>query len=200
VLSAAHLSEEQAFETLGHACRCKAHIFGVGLGFVGEGNPPSKFERVYAQARREGFVPVAHAGEEGPPAYVCEAIDLLQVRRIDHGNRALEDPALTARIAREQIPMTVCPLSNKRLQVCPDLRLHPLRRMLGEGLLVTVNSDDPSYFGGYVNENFIAVQEALGLTEAEIATLARNSFIASFMTQPEKAAALAAFDSFHAKW
>jgi adenosine deaminase len=195
-----HLSEEQAFDTLGQACRCKAHIFGVGLDSSEKGNPPSKFARVFAQARQEGLVPVAHAGEEGPPAYVCEAIDILQVRRIDHGNRALEDPALVARIAREQIPMTICPLSNKRLQVCPDLRLHPLRRMLEAGLLVTVNSDDPSYFGGYVNENFIAVQEALALTEAEIATLARNSFIASFMTDAEKAAALAAFDAFHAKW
>ena len=112
---------------------------------------------------------MAHAGEEGPPGYVREALDLLQVRRIDHGNRALEDPALVARIARERIPMTVCPLSNKRLQVCPDLTRHPLRRMLEAGLLVTVNSDDPSYFGGYVNENFIAIQEALALTEAEIA-------------------------------
>jgi adenine deaminase len=195
-----HLSEEQAFDTLKDACRCKQHIFGVGLDSSEKGNPPSKFARVYAQAREQGFVPVAHAGEEGPPAYVCEAIDLLQVRRIDHGNRALEDPALTARIAREQIPMTVCPLSNKRLQVCPDLRLHPLRRMLEAGLLATVNSDDPSYFGGYVNENFIAMQEALALTEAEIATLARNSFIASFMTPSEKAAALAAFDAFHTKW
>jgi adenosine deaminase len=195
-----HLPEEQAFDTLTQACRCKAHIFGVGLDSSERGNPPSKFARVYAQARREGFLPVAHAGEEGPPAYVCEAIDLLQVRRIDHGNRALEDPSLVARIAREQIPMTLCPLSNQRLQVCPDLRLHPLRRVLGDGLLVTVNSDDPSYFGGYVNENFIAVQEALMLTEAEIATLARNSFIGSFMTDREKAAALAAFDAFHARW
>ena len=145
-------------------------------------------------------MPVAHAGEEGPPAYVWEALDLLHVRRIDHGNRALEDPVLVARIAHAQIPMTVCPLSNQRLQVCPDLRLHPLKRMLGEGLLVTVNSDDPSYFGGYVNENLIAIQEALALTEAEIVALARNSFIASFMTDAEKAAALSAFDAFRAKW
>ncbi len=195
-----HLSEEEAFDTLGHACRCKAHIFGVGLDSSEKGNPPSKFARVYAQARKEGFVPVAHAGEEGPPAYVWEALDLLQVRRIDHGNRALEDPALVARIARERIPMTVCPLSNQRLQVCPDLTRHPLKRMLGEGLLVTVNSDDPSYFGGYVNENFIAIQEALALTESEIATLARNSFVASFLTDAEKAASLAAFDTFHARW
>jgi adenosine deaminase len=195
-----HLSEEQAFDTLAQGCRCKEHIFGVGLDSSEKGNPPSKFARVYAKARQEGFVPVAHAGEEGPPAYVCEAIDLLHVRRIDHGNRALEDPALVARIAREQIPMTVCPLSNKRLQVCPDLRQHPLRRMMEAELLVTVNSDDPSYFGGYVNENFIAIQEALSLTEAEIVKLGRNSFIASFMTDKEKAAALAAFDTFAAKW
>ena len=195
-----HLPEEQAFDTLGQACRCKAHIFGVGLDSSEKGNPPSKFARVYAQARQEGFVPVAHAGEEGPPGYVREALDLLQVRRIDHGNRALEAPALVERIARERIPMTVCPLSNKRLQVCPDLTRHPLRRMLEAGLLATVNSDDPSYFGGYVNENFIAIQDALALTEAEIVTLARNSFIASFMTEAEKAASLAAFDAFHAKW
>jgi adenosine deaminase len=125
---------------------------------------------------------------------------VLQVRRIDHGNRAMEDPALTARIAHEQIPLTVCPLSNRALQTCPDLTLHPLKRMLAAGLLVTVNSDDPSYFGGYVNENFVAVQEALALTEAEIARLARNSFVASFLPDAEKAAALAAFDAFHAKW
>jgi adenosine deaminase len=195
-----HLPEEQAFDTLKSACRCKQHIFGVGLDSSEKGNPPSKFERVFGEAREEGFVPVAHAGEEGPASYVCEAIDLLKVERIDHGNHALDDPALVARIAREQIPMTVCPLSNKRLQVCPDLTKHPLRRMLVEGLLATVNSDDPSYFGGYVNENFIAIQEALALTEPEIVTLARNSFTASFMTDVEKAAALAAFDAFHAKW
>ena len=135
---------------------------------------------------------VAHAGEEGPPAYVCEAIEVLQVRRIDHGNRALEDCELVARIAREQLPMTACPLSNRALQVCPDLTRHPLKRMLAAGLLVTVNSDDPSYFGGYVNENFLAIQEALSLTEVEIATLARNSFVASFLPDREKATALAA--------
>jgi adenosine deaminase len=131
---------------------------------------------------------------------VCEALDILQVRRIDHGNRALEDPALVARLARERIPMTVCPLSNRALQTCPDLALHPLKRMLEAGLLVTVNSDDPAYFGGYVSENFVAIQQALALTAAEIVTLARNSFIASFMTDAEKAAALATFDDFQAKW
>jgi adenosine deaminase len=195
-----HLPEEQAFDTLTQACRCKEHIFAVGLDSSEAGHPPSKFDRVFAEARQHGFVPVAHAGEEGPPSYVHEAIDLLQVRRIDHGNRALEEPALVARIAREQIPITVCPLSNRSLQVCPDLSLHPLKRMLAAGLLVTVNSDDPSYFGGYVNENFVAVQEALGLTRAEIATLARNSFLASFLPEQQKAAALSAFDAFSAKW
>ncbi len=195
-----HLPEEHAFDTLEHACRCKEHIFAVGLDSSEAGHPPSKFDRVFAEARRHGFVPVAHAGEEGPPSYVHEAIDLLQVRRIDHGNRALEDPVLVARIVREQIPVTVCPLSNRSLQVCPDLALHPLKHMLAAGMLVTVNSDDPSYFGGYVNENFLAVQEALALTRAEIATLARNSFVASFLPERQKAAALAAFDAFSAKW
>jgi adenosine deaminase len=195
-----HLPEEQAFDTLKQACRCKEHIFGVGLDSSEKGHPPREFARVFAEARKEGFAPVAHAGEEGPPAYVCEALDVLRIRRIDHGNRAMEDPALIARIVTEQIPMTVCPLSNQALQTCPDLTLHPLKRMLAAGLLVTVNSDDPSYFGGYVNENFVAVQEALSLTEAEIATLARNSFVGSFMPDGEKAAALAAFDAFRAKW
>ena len=195
-----HLPEEQAFDTLRQACRCKEHIFAVGLDSTENGHPPSKFARVFAEARREGFVAVAHAGEEGPPAYVCEAIDILGVQRIDHGNRALEDPALTARIASERIPLTVCPLSNRALQTCPDLTLHPLKRMLEQGLLVTVNSDDPSYFGGYVNENFLAIQQALGLTESDIATLARNSFLASFMPDQEKMAAVGMFDSFRAKW
>ena len=121
-----HLPEEEAFVTLKQACRCKDHIFAVGLDSSEKGHPPSKFERVFREAREQGFVPVAHAGEEGPAAYVCEAIDLLQVQRIDHGNRALEDPALVARIARQQIPMTVCPLSNRRLQVTPDLKKHCL--------------------------------------------------------------------------
>jgi adenosine deaminase len=195
-----HLPEEQAFDTLKQACRCKEHIFAVGLDSSESGHPPAKFARVFAEARKAGFVPVAHAGEEGPPSYVCEAIDVLQVRRIDHGNRAMEDPALVVRLAREQIALTVCPLSNQALQTCPDLTLHPLKRMLAAGLLVTVNSDDPAYFGGYVNENFVAVQDALSLTEPEIATLARNSFVGSFMADAEKTAALAAFDAFQAMW
>lgn len=193
-----HLPEEEAFATLKQACRCKDHIFAVGLDSSEKGHPPSKFERVFREAREQGFVPVAHAGEEGPAAYVCEAIDLLQVQRIDHGNRALEDPALIARIARQQIPMTVCPLSNRRLQVTPDLKKHPLRAMLNAGLLVTVNSDDPSYFGGYINDNFIAIQEALDLSQSELLALGRNSFIASFLSDAEKRAALDGFDRFAA--
>ncbi len=195
-----HLPEEQAFDTLTRACRCKGHIYAVGLDSSEQGHPPSKFARVFAEARKQGFVAVAHAGEEGPPDYVREAIDVLRVRRIDHGNRAMEDPVLVARIVQEQIPMTVCPLSNLALRACPNLASHPLKRMLAAGLLVTVNSDDPSYFGGYVNENFMAVQAALGLDESEVALLARNSFAASFMPDAEKAAALVAFDAFQAKW
>lgn len=189
-----HLSEESAFETFHHACKCKDVIFGIGLDSSEKGHPPSKFSRVYKAARDEGFVPVAHAGEEGPPSYVCEAIDDLKVRRIDHGNRALEDPALVERIARERIPMTICPLSNKRLQVCPDLTQHPLRKMLQAGLIVTVNSDDPSYFGGYITDNFLAISNALQLRQDEIETLGRNAFHASFMTDSEKRQALDAFD------
>lgn len=189
-----HLSEESAFETFRHACKCKDTIFGIGLDSSEKGHPPSKFSRVYKAARDEGFVPVAHAGEEGPPSYVCEAIDDLQVRRIDHGNRALEDPALVARIARERIPLTVCPLSNKRLQVCPDLSKHPLRRMLQAGVVATINSDDPSYFGGYITDNFIAISDALSLTRNEIETLGRNAFLASFMPDSEKRQALDRFD------
>ncbi len=195
-----HLPEEQAFDTLRQACRCKAHIFGVGLDSTELGHPPSQFARVFAAARQEGFVPVAHAGEEGPPAYVCEAIDVLGARRIDHGNRALEDAALTARIARERIPLTVCPLSNRALRTCPDLTQHPLRRMLAAGIVATVNSDDPAYFGGYVNENFFAIQEALDLAEEEVATLGRNSFLASFLPEAEKAAAVERFDAFRGGW
>ncbi len=195
-----HLPEEQAFDTLAQACRCKEHIFAIGLDSSEKGHPPSKFVRVFAEAARQGFVAVAHAGEEGPPAYVRDALDLLGVRRIDHGNRAMEDPALVARIVREKIPLTVCPLSNQALKACPDLTVHPLKRMLAAGMVVTVNSDDPSYFGAYLNANFVAIQEALGLNRAEIATLGRNSFLASFLPDADKAAALARFDAFQGKW
>ena len=193
-----HLSEEAAFETLGQALLHKERIFGVGLDSSELGYPPAKFERVFRTARAEGFACVAHAGEEGPPEYVREALDFLRVRRIDHGNRAMEDPALVARLAAAEIPLTVCPLSNLRLHVVEDLADHPLRRMLAAGLRATVNSDDPAYFGGYITENYLAIQKALDLDLDEIKTLARNAYSGSFMTETEKAAALSALDAFAA--
>lgn len=185
-----HLPEEAAFETLQSACRCKEHIFGVGLDSSETGHPPAKFARVYGEAREAGFTPVAHAGEEGPAGYVIEALDVLKIERIDHGNRALEDPVLVRRIADSGMAMTVCPLSNLRLNVIDDMTKHPLKRMLDAGICATVNSDDPSYFGGYVNENYLAVQAALGLDANDITQLARNSFAGSFMSDGEKAVAI----------
>jgi adenine deaminase len=190
-----HLDEADAERTLDQALPYKDGIIGIGLDSSEVGHPPSKFKNVFRRARQEGLHLVAHAGEEGPPHYVWEALDLLGVDRIDHGNRALEDDALVARLARDRMALTVCPLSNLRLCVVDDLRRHPLRRMLDSGLVVTLNSDDPAYFGGYMNENFRAVQSALALSEAELRTIARNGFAASFMPAGEKAAALAAFDS-----
>jgi len=149
---------------------------------------------VFARAREAGLFLFAHAGEEGPPAYVWEAIDVLGVNRVDHGNRSLEDGALVARLARDRKPLTVCPLSNLRLRVVHDLSGHPLRHMMEKDLLVTLNSDDPAYFGGYVNDNFRAVQRALNLSRAELVAVARNSFVASMMPDAEKARALAEFD------
>ena len=185
-----HLPEEAAFETLEHACRCKEHIFGVGLDSSEQGHPPSKFARVYGEARAAGFTPVAHAGEEGPADYVAEALDVLKVERIDHGNHAMDDPALVRRIADSGMAMTVCPLSNLRLGVIDDMKQHPLKTMLDAGICATVNSDDPSYFGGYINENYLAVQTALGLDAKDMITLAKNSFAGSFMSDAEKAAAI----------
>jgi adenosine deaminase len=175
-----HLDQSSAERTLEQALRWRRRFIGVGLDSSEQGHPPAKFARVFARARSLGLHVVAHAGEEGPPDYVAEALDLLAVERIDHGNRALEDEALTARLAELQMPLTVCPLSNLRLCVVTDLRQHPLRRMLKAGLMATINSDDPAYFGGYVNENYLAVQQALDLTREEIITLAANSFHAAF--------------------
>jgi adenosine deaminase len=193
-----HLSEEDAFATLRQAEPYLDRIAGVGLDSSELGHPPSKFARVFAAARERGLRLAAHAGEEGPAAYVWEALDLLHVDRIDHGNRSLDDPKLVARLAAEQMTLTVCPLSNLKLCVVKDLKDHPLKRMLDLGLRATVNSDDPAYFGGTVNDNFFAVADALSLTEAEIVTLAKNSFLGSFLSDAEKARHLAAVDTYAA--
>lgn len=190
-----HLSEADAEATLDAALPFIDRIDGVGLDSSEVGHPPSKFERVFARARSLGLKLVAHAGEEGPPAYVEEAIDLLRVDRIDHGNRSLEDPALVRRLAELGLCLTVCPLSNLKLCVVDDLKAHPLRKMLDAGLAATINSDDPSYFGGYVNANYQAVADALDLSRGELVTLARNSFIGSFLEEDERAHHLAAIDA-----
>ena len=189
-----HLDEADAERTLDAALAHKGRIVGVGLDSSEAGFPPSKFKNVFRRAREEGFRLVAHAGEEGPPEYVWEALEVLGVDRIDHGNRAMEDATLVKRLAKDRIALTVCPLSNLRLRGVRDLREHPLKRMLDRGLVVTVNSDDPAYFGGYVGENYSTIQKALGLKDAEMRTIARNGFAASFMADEEKKAALAAFD------
>jgi adenosine deaminase len=190
-----HLDEVDAQRTLDEALPWRDRLVGVGLDSSEKGQPPAKFERVFARARGMGLLAVAHAGEEGPPDYVRQALDLLKVSRIDHGNRALEDRDLTARLAREKMPLTVCPLSNMRLCVVPDLAAHPLRRMLQAGLVATVNSDDPAYFGGYINENFLAVQQALALTREEIVTLVGNGFHAAFCDDITKQRHLAELDA-----
>jgi adenine deaminase len=189
-----HLDEADAQATLDLALAYKDRIVGVGLDSSELGHPPRKFARVFERARESSFRLVAHAGEEGPPDYVWEAIDVLGVERIDHGNRAMEDQALVARLARDRIPLTVCPLSNLRLRVVKQMTDHPLKRMLERGLVVTLNSDDPAYFGGYLNENYEAVQRALELDRAEIEWIARQGFEASFLAQPEKDAALSSFN------
>ncbi len=185
-----HLSEEAAFKTLEQAIPYKSRIIGVGLDSSEKGHPPSKFARVFAKARTEGFLIVAHAGEEGPPEYVWEALDVLKVNRIDHGNRSLEDTALVARLVKEGMALTVCPLSNLKLCVVRDMRNHPLKKMLELGLKATVNSDDPAYFGGYMNDNYKAVAKALNLEKSHLLTLARNSVEASFLTDAEKSVLL----------
>lgn len=181
-----HLDEESAFKTLAQAMDYREWITGVGLDSSELGHPPSKFARVFNKARDAGFKILAHAGEEGPPEYIWEALDILKIDRLDHGNRCMEDPELVDRLAKEQMALTLCPLSNKELQVCPDLRNYPLKEMMKRGLKCTINSDDPAFFGGYVNENFHALHEAIGLTNEEVVTLAKNSFEASFLEEGEK--------------
>ncbi|MFW1953080.1 adenosine deaminase [Acinetobacter beijerinckii] len=181
-----HLSEEKAFETLEQALPFKDDIIAIGLDSSEVGHPPAKFERVFAKAREAGFLIVAHAGEEGPPEYIWEALDLLKVNRIDHGVRSEEDEQLMMRLIAEKMPLTVCPLSNLKLCVVNDMAEHNIRRLLQKGVHVTVNSDDPSYFGGYMNDNFIAIQNALDLSNDELKQLAINSFEASFISEEEK--------------
>ena len=191
-----HLSEADANAALDDALPFLPLICGAGLDSSEAGHPPEKFARVFARARQLGLKTVAHAGEEGPPDYVWQALDVLKVNRIDHGNRAMEDDALVARIAAAGLTLTICPLSNLKLRVVDNLADHPLRRMLDAGLLATVNSDDPAYFGGYVNANFIAVADALDLTRAEIVQLARNSFTGSFLPAAEQMHHLAAIEAY----
>ena len=181
-----HLDEEAAMKTLDSAIKHKDLIAAVGLDSSESGNPPSKFQKVFARARAEGFLTVAHAGEEGPAQYVWEALDLLKVSRVDHGNHSLDDEKLVAELVRRNMPLTVCPLSNLKLKVVKSLKDHPLRHMMEKGLLVTINSDDPAYFGGYINDNYIAIAKALNLYKEDICKLAKNSFRASFLNEKTK--------------
>lgn len=189
-----HLSEEDAFATLKEAEPWLDRLVAVGLDSSEIGNPPAKFARVFRAARERGLKLVAHAGEEGPPDYVREALDLLEIDRLDHGNRSLEDDALVARLTKAQMTLTVCPLSNLKLRVVSDMRAHPLKRMLDLGLCATVNSDDPAYFGGYMGANFRAVIEALDLSADDLRALSRNSFSGSFLSEGEKRAHIAAVE------
>ncbi|MEO7106940.1 MAG: adenosine deaminase [Rhodoferax sp.] len=176
-----HLSEEEAFACLEEALPLRDKIVGIGLASSEVGHPPEKFAKVYARAKQLGFRLVAHAGEEAPPAYIWSALDVLKVERIDHGVQAIHDAALMQRLAKDRIPLTVCPLSNLKLRVFPTLQQHTLKQMLDAGIMATANSDDPAYFGGYINENFTQTFAALGMTSAHAYQLARNSFDASFI-------------------
>jgi adenosine deaminase len=193
-----HLDEHAAFDVLHQAEPWLDRIEGVGLDSSEVGHPPSKFQRVFERAGQMGLKRVAHAGEEGPPEYVREALDLLHIDRMDHGNRSMEDEALIARLAASQMTLTVCPLSNLKLCVVRDLKDHPVPEMLRRGLHVTLNSDDPAYFGGYVNDNYRRLAEAVGLTRAQVKQLARNSFEGSFLGEAEKAARVAEVEAYAA--
>jgi adenosine deaminase len=191
-----HLDEEAAFATLAEASVWLDRIAAVGLDSSELGHPPEKFARVFAAAAALGLKRVAHAGEEGPSDYVWQALDLLHVDRLDHGNRSLEDAALVERLAREQMTLTVCPLSNLKLCVVPDMASHPIDAMLRAGLRATINSDDPAYFGGYVNDNYRAAAKGRALTRDDVVTLARNSFLGSFLGEAEIANHLARLDAY----
>jgi len=181
-----HLSEEAAFKTLKQSLPFKHLITAVGLDSSEKGNPPSKFKKVFEASIKEGYIPLAHAGEEGPPEYVWEALDILKIHRIDHGNNCLKDKTLVKEIIKRDMALTVCPLSNTALQVVGDLKDHPLKKMMDLGLKVTINSDDPAYFGGQVNQNYIDTQKALELTKQDLYELAKNSFQYSLLDQKTK--------------
>ncbi|MDY3345075.1 adenosine deaminase [Riemerella anatipestifer] len=191
-----HLSEEDAFETLEQSLPYKHLITAVGLDSSERGNPPSKFQRVFEASVKEGYIPVAHAGEEGPAEYIWEALDLIKIKRIDHGNNCLSDENLVNRLVETEMALTVCPLSNLELRAVENLDSHPLKKMLDLGLKVTVNSDDPAYFGGYLNENFIQTANALDLNQNDIKTLVSNSFKYSFLPESEKQKYLSQVENF----
>ncbi|CAM9321030.1 unnamed protein product [Chrysoparadoxa australica] len=194
-----HLSGEAAVEVLQQALPFKDWIVGVGLDSGEVGNPPERFTEAFKQARDAGFLAVAHAGEEGPPAYIKGALDELHVQRIDHGIRCVDDPALVERLRAKQVPLTVCPLSNVKLRAVDTMADHNLKKLLDLGLCATVNSDDPAYFGGYMNENFLAVHKALTLSRAQVCQLSKNAIDATFLSTEEKAKLQAEFDKFAAE-
>jgi adenosine deaminase len=191
-----HLDEDDALRTLDAAMPFRERIAGVGLDSSEVGHPPRKFERVFRRAREHGFHAVAHAGEEGPPEYVWEALDVLGVERIDHGVRSLEDKALVRRLRDDRIPLTVCPLSNVKLRVYDAMEKHPLRAMLEAGLAATVNSDDPAYFGGYIQDNFTQAAAALALDKRQLHELARNAFVGAFVAEDHQRRLLAKIDGY----
>jgi len=192
-----HLSEEDAFKTLKQSIPFKHKITAVGLDSSEKGNPPSKFKNVFAASVYEGYIPVAHAGEEGSADYVWEAIDILGVKRIDHGNNSLQDDKLVQEIIKRDLALTVCPLSNTALQVVDDLKNHPLKKMMNLGLKITINSDDPAYFGGQVNKNYLKIQEALDLTKKELYELAKNSFKYSLLDEKSKEQYIKELDTYY---
>lgn len=194
-----HLDEESALKTLEDGIRHKDKIAAIGLDSSELGNPPSKFKRAFEKAKTAGFKVVAHAGEEGPADYVWEALNELKVDRIDHGNRSMEDDALIAELAKRKIGLTVCPLSNLKLCVVSDLKDHPLQKMLAAGLKPSINSDDPAYFGGYMNANYLATAEALNLSKQDLATVAKISFETSFLSENQKAECIQLVDDYLAK-
>ncbi len=191
-----HLSPEAALKTLAEAQLFKDWIVGVGLDSSEKGRPPALFEEVYKQARAQGYLSVAHAGEEGPAEYVWEALDLLGTQRIDHGVRSMDDPKLIRYLIEHQVPLTVCPLSNIKLCVFPSMKDHNIKDMLKMGLCVTINSDDPAYFGGYMNENFIAAQNDLGMTRDDLRQICANSIAASFLDETRKQALQKELDAY----